>query len=468
MVFNLSESSEQAIRVLLVDDEQPILKATAQWLKLAGIEAKEFTSAKQALKQIDTNSNYVLVSDVKMPDMDGLELARRCVDIDRDIPVILITAHGDVRMAVTAMRDGVYDFIEKPFEPELLIDCIQRAWEKRQLVLENRKLRRMVNHGASLEQRIIGRSKIMRDLRRQILMLSETPVDVVINGSTGTGKELVARCLHEWSPRAEAPFVAVNCGAIPENLFESELFGHEAGAFTGATGKRIGKLEYAQGGTIFLDEIESMSLNFQVKLLRVLQERKLERVGSNKEIDLDLWVIAATKVDLREASKQGKFREDLYYRFNIAELHLPDLVDRRDDVPILFEYFCEKAAYQFERGYEPLADEEIAALMIYTWPGNIRELKNIAERFVLGIGRQLGVTSMLGKVEGQANVTAGGGLSEQVQFFESELIKQSLRRNSGNIQAVTEELNLPRRTLNNKMQLYDIRRNDYISDTAEK
>ena len=452
-----------SIRVMLIDDEEAIRKATRQWLNLAGIEVSDFSRATDALAQIDADDALVVVSDIKMPQMDGLAFAKACRAIDPGLPVLLVTAHGDVGMAVEAMRDGVYDFIEKPVEPDLLIDRIQRAWEKRQLVLENRKLRQLLNQGPNLESRMIGNSAAMQTLRRQILQLGQTPVDVVINGATGTGKELVARCLHDFSNRSGQPFVAVNCGAIPENLFESELFGHEKGAFTGATGQRIGKIEYAQGGTLFLDEIESMPLNFQIKLLRVLQERKLERVGSNREIDLDLWVIAATKVDLAEASEQGEFRQDLYYRFNVAELHLPALAERIEDVPALFDFFARKAALQYQRDYvEPEADD-LAALMDYHWPGNVRQLGNIAERFVLGMGASRRVRAILGQGSADdAETSSGRSLADRVQQFERQLIIQALRSHQGNIQAVTETLELPRRTLNNKMKQYAIVRKDYL------
>ncbi|MCG8426727.1 MAG: sigma-54 dependent transcriptional regulator [Chromatiales bacterium] len=463
-MINQMPGNEVRPHVLLIDDESAIRKATRQWLSLAGMNVDDFSNARDALERLDANANLVVVSDIKMPGMDGMELARRCNLIDPDLPVLLVTAHGDVRMAVEAMRNGVYDFIEKPVEPELLIDRIQRAWEKRQLVMENRKLKRMVDRGASLENRIIGRSPVMAQLRQQILMLAETPVDVVINGATGTGKELVARSLHEWSRRAEQPFVAVNCGAIPETLFESELFGHEKGAFTGAGNKRIGKIEYAQGGTLFLDEIESMPLNFQIKLLRVLQERKLERIGSNQEIDLDIWVIAATKIDLQQASLEGAFREDLYYRFNVAELFIPALADRREDAPLLFDYFARKAAYQFDRNYSEPSEDDLTALMQFDWPGNVRQLKNIAERYVLGMAPMRSVRAMLGQSEEPPEAEeAVQSLSEQVQQFERQAIIQALRKNSANVQAVMDELQLPRRTLNNKMLQYGIRRKDYLN-----
>ncbi|MCP3670745.1 MAG: sigma-54-dependent Fis family transcriptional regulator [Gammaproteobacteria bacterium] len=461
---DLREQEQQPqVRVLLVDDEAPVRKATGQWLSLAGFSVETFSQPQDLLEQVDRQAQCVVVSDIKMPGMDGMELAQHIRESDPDLPVILVTAHGDIQMAVEAMRNGAYDFIEKPFEPNLLIDRIQRAWEKRQLVLENRKLRNMVKRGARLEDRLLGHSAAIKRLRQEILLLTETPVDVVIHGATGTGKELAARCLHEWSPRSSAPFVAVNCGAIPENLFESELFGHEAGSFTGAQGKRIGKLEYAQGGVLFLDEIESMPMGMQIKLLRVLQERKLERIGSNREIVLDLWVIAATKTDLRQASDRGEFREDLYYRFNVAELRLPTMAQRREDIPLLFHYYAQKAAYQYERPFESLPEEAAAALMAHEWPGNVRELKNMAERYVLGIGANSTLWSLLGRPgEPPLELEDKDGLSEKMQRYEQGLITQALTRHQGNMQAVMTELDIPRRTLNNKMTQYGIKRQTFL------
>ncbi|WP_334552453.1 sigma-54 dependent transcriptional regulator [Vibrio scophthalmi] len=447
--------------VILVDDESAIRRATKQWLQLAGLTVRDFADAQSALATIDAQSHCVVVSDIRMPKMDGLAFAKAVQTIDSDIPVLLVTAHGDVKMAVDAMRGGVYDFIEKPVEPDLLIDRIQRAGEKRRLVLENRNLQRLLSQRPTLESRMIGESPVMNALRQQILMLGQTPVDTVINGSTGTGKELVARCLHEVSARRDHPFVAVNCGAIPDNLFESELFGHEKGAFTGAQSKRIGKIEHSNKGTLFLDEIESMPISFQIKLLRVLQERKVERVGSNQEIALDLWVIAATKVDLKQASERGEFREDLYYRFNVMELHLPDLADRREDIPLLFEFFARKAAMQYQRDYQPLSDQESLLLCEQEWPGNVRQLKNSAERYVLGIGQGVNLASVLGTepLTPSPNPT---NLADRVHSFERQVIVQAFKRHRGNVQAVMDELELPRRTLNNKMTQYDIQRRDFV------
>ncbi|MCP3908962.1 MAG: sigma-54-dependent Fis family transcriptional regulator [Oceanicoccus sp.] len=462
-IYN-TDQKQNLPHVVLVDDEAAIRKATCQWLNLSGIEVSEFANAKTALATLHAQSNVVIVSDIKMPGMDGLEFAKKCNEIDPDLPIILVTAHGDIQMAVKAIHDGAYDFIEKPVEPEILIDRIQRAWEKRQLILENRKLKRIVNRGASLENRLLGLSPSIRQLRQQIMQLAETPIDTVVNGATGTGKELVAQCLHEWSPRTKGPFVAVNCGAIPETLFESELFGHEKGAFTGATGKRIGKIEHANGGTLFLDEIESMPLNFQIKLLRVLQERKLERLGSNQQVELDIWVIAASKANLEQASDAGAFRQDLYYRLNIAELHIPKLADRSEDIPLLYDHYAKKAAYQFERDYVEPSTGEYQLLMEHPWPGNIRQLKNIAERYVLKVGPKLHIGSLLGQAdETSDSASQPSGLAARVEQFETQAISQSLRKHKGNVADVLEELQLPRRTLNNKMSQYDIKRKDYVN-----
>ena len=459
---SVTAEAEQ-VNVILIDDEEAIRKATRQWLNLAGIEVVDYASADAALPNISAGWNGVIVSDIRMPGMDGMQFAREVQKIDPDLPVILVTAHGDVSMAVEAMRDGVYDFIEKPVEPDLLVDRIQRASEKRRLIIENRQLHKLLSQGPSLENRMIGQSKTMVSLRQQILQLCQTPVDIVINGATGTGKEMVARCLHDFSARSDHTFVAVNCGAIPENLFESELFGHEKGAFTGAQERRIGKIEHAQKGTLFLDEIESMPINFQIKLLRVLQERKLERVGSNKEIELDLWVIAATKENLAEASQEGRFREDLYYRFNVVELHLPKLCHRREDIPQLFEFFARKAALQYEREYQTPDEQDLALLMDYEWPGNVRQLRNIAERYVLGMADSRTIRAILGQGVDDHEEIPVQSLSDRVQAFERQVIIQALKRHKGSILAVTEELDLPRRTLNNKMKQYEIHRRDYVS-----
>ncbi|HCJ28732.1 MAG TPA: DNA-binding response regulator, partial [Pseudomonas sp.] len=307
-------------QVIFIDDEAAIRQAVQQWLELSGYSVRTCASAQQALALINRDFPGVLISDVRMPDLDGLGLLERLVALDPELPVIMVTGHGDVPMAVQALRQGAYDFIEKPFTPERLLDSVRRAQDKRRLVCENRQLREQFTRKGRIESMLLGVSRTMEHLRRQVLELAGTDVNVLIRGDTGSGKEQVARCLHDFSPRARNPFVALNCAAIPETIFESELFGHESGAFTGAQGKRIGRIEHAHGGTLFLDEIESMPLAQQVKLLRVLQEKTLERLGSNRSIEVDLRVISAAKPDLLEEVRGGRFREDLLYRLNVAEL----------------------------------------------------------------------------------------------------------------------------------------------------
>jgi len=349
------------------------------------------------------------------------------------------------------MRDGAYDFLEKPFSPDALLNSLRRALDKRGLILENRRLHQQADHRAQLETSLLGVSRGLQNLRRQVLDLASLPVNVLIRGETGSGKELVARCLHDFGPRAKKPFVALNCAAIPEQLFEAELFGHESGAFTGAQGKRIGKLEYAHGGTLFLDEIESMPLAQQVKLLRVLQEQKLERLGSNQSIHVDLRIIAATKPDLLEEARAGRFREDLAYRLNVAQLRLPPLRERREDIPLLFDHFAHSAGERLGRSVEPLSGAQLGRMLGHDWPGNVRELANFAERQVLGLGDP--------EPEG---IEAGQSLAAQQEAFEAHCLKAALARHKGDIKAVLAELQLPRRTLNEKMQRHGLVRDTFL------
>jgi len=370
-------------KVYLVDDDADLRAATAQWLELAGYQVEVFCDAPSALAKLDPELEGVVVSDIRMPKMDGMEFLARLNRLDPDLPVVLITAHGDVRMAVAAMRQGAYDFLEKPFEPERLLEIIQRASEKRRLVMENRDLRRRLNGSRNIEQRLIGNCPAMRRLHREILDIAATEAPVLIQGETGTGKEVVAHCLHDFGTRHDNRYVAVNCGAIPENMVESELFGHERGAFTGADRRRIGRFEYAQGGTLFLDEIGSMPLPLQVKLLRVLQEREIVRIGSNEPLPIDIRLISASNTDLLAECSAGRFREDLYYRINVVELRVPPLRERGADILLLFDYFVTRAAASYQRPAVSLPPAAANRLMAHNWPGNVRELKNVAERFVL-------------------------------------------------------------------------------------
>ncbi|CAI8975887.1 sigma-54-dependent transcriptional regulator [Pseudomonas chlororaphis] len=439
--------------VMLVDDEASIRTAVEQWLSLSGFEVQLFSRAEDCLARLPRDFPGVILSDVRMPGISGLELLKQVQQRDPDLPVILLTGHGDVPMAVEAMRDGAYDILEKPFSPETLLSSLRRALDKRGLVLENRRLHEQADTREKIDSTLLGVSRALQTLRRQVVDLAALPVNVLIRGETGSGKELVARCLHDFGPRADKPFVALNCAAIPEQLFEAELFGHESGAFTGAQGKRIGKLEYADGGTLFLDEIESMPLAQQVKLLRVLQEQKLERLGSNQSIAVDLRIIAATKPDLLDEARAGRFREDLAYRLNVAQLRLPPLRDRREDIPLLYEHFAHAAAERLGRSVAPLGGAQLSRLLSHDWPGNVRELANVAERQVLG----------LGEPEPEA-IDPGQSLAAQQEAFEAQCLRAALTRHKGDIKAVLNELQLPRRTFNEKMQRHGLAREMFLGE----
>jgi len=445
-------------KVIFIDDEKHIRQANTQTLELADMVVTSFESAEQALPQIDNNLQGIIICDIRLPQMDGMTFLNTVRTIDKDLPVILITGHGDISMAVQAMRDGAYDFIEKPYSSERLVKTVQRALEKRTLTLENRNLRRELEAQRTPGPRIIGKTEKIDRLRSTIAQVADAGADVLITGDTGTGKELVARSLHELSSRRTKNFVAVNCGAVSESLIESELFGHEAGSFTDAREKRIGKFEYANGGTLLLDEIESMPLHVQVHLLRILQERTVERIGSNKSIPLDLRVVAAAKADLKALSDQGLFREDLYYRLNVVRLRLPPLRERREDIPILFHHFILVACHRYQQEV-PLPDStQLNAIMTYSWPGNVRELRNIAERYVLlGAQNDWSIDRLL---SGSVHVEPRS-LSRQVEIFEKSLIEQALSSNNGSIKEVMDVLSIPRKTLSDKMRKYGLDKSDF-------
>lgn len=438
--------------VLIVDDEEMIRTALEQWLRLSGFSTHVATDATSALARLDEIKPHVILSDVRMPGLSGLDLLKKVRERMVSAEVILITGHGDVPMAVEAMRQGAFDFIQKPYVPDELVTSLKRAAEQALLKREIADLKRRLDGGESeLALRLVGSSDAVERLRHTVRELAHIPADVIILGETGTGKEVVARCLHDFSPRAKAPFVAVNCAAIPSELIESELFGHEAGAFTGAGAQRVGKFEYANGGTLLLDEIESMPLLAQAKVLRVIQERVVERVGSNRQIPLDVRIVAASKVDLGAESEAGRFRADLYYRLNLATITLPPLRARGEDCVLLFHHFLGEAAKRFGRPAPQLHPADMQALMRHTWPGNVRELKAAADRFAIGLeatGRSL--SAIVGPAVDDEPIS-GGGLAERVAAYERHLIETELRRNNQSIAATAEALNLPRRTLSEKM-----------------
>jgi two-component system C4-dicarboxylate transport response regulator DctD len=440
--------------VLFVDDEAPMREAVTQWLGLAGFETLVHDAASTALAALSADFPGILVTDLKMEGLDGLQLLRRSQAIDPELPVVVITGHGDVPIAVEAMRLGAYDFIEKPFAPERFLDVVRRASEKRQLVVENRRLRRAVGEQA-LSSRIIGTSRAAEALRASVAELAATDVSIILYGETGVGKDLVARCLHDFGRRSRGNFVAVNCAAIPETMVESEFFGHDAGAFTSAVKARAGKLEHASGGTLFLDEIDGMPLSAQPKLLRALHDRVIERLGSNRVIPVDVRPIAASKVDLRAASAAGGFRLDLYYRLSVVELFVPPLRQRAEDIPLLFEYFASSAARAHGREPRPVSAATAQMLLTHQWPGNVRELRNAAERYALGLVETF--APRMSPAE-----SAPLSLAQQVEAFERAVIERCLEDTGGRISAVMERLGVPRRTLSEKMARLGLDRQRFI------
>jgi two-component system, NtrC family, C4-dicarboxylate transport response regulator DctD len=451
------------VKIMIVEDDQLLGQSYKRCLRSLGAEIEIINSAEKALSCLANDWPGIIVTDIMMPGMDGLELMKKVKCLDQDLPVVLVTGRGDIPMAVEAIRDGAYDFLEKPIEMELLKKVIEHALEKRQFVLELRKLRTQVANQSEKSSDILGISPIMEQLRKVIHNVADSQSDVLIYGETGTGKDLVARCLHDQSQRRDHPFVAINCGAIPESIFESELFGHEAGSFTGANQKRIGKFEYAHQGTIFLDEIESMPLNMQVKLLRVLQERVVERMGSNKLIPIDIRVIAATKVDLKKASDQNQFRLDLFYRLNVIPICIPPLRERKDDIPILFRQFVDQYCKNHDMKSPTILPGYFKELVESPWEGNIRELKNEAEKYALGMTDDL-VT--VPAIDGTADVTfeiemEGFTLAERVAEYEKKMIENELIRNKGNINKTLDTLKIPRQTLRDKMKKFGINRDNY-------
>ncbi|MDP3845380.1 MAG: sigma-54 dependent transcriptional regulator [Pseudomonas sp.] len=451
-------------QVLLIDDDPHLRQALSQTLDLAGFKVSSLADARGLAERIGADWPGVVVSDIRMPGIDGLQLLEQLHQQDPQLPVILITGHGDVPMAVQAMRAGAFDFLEKPFPSDDLLASVRRALAMRQLQLENRSLRLALADRQQLSARLLGQSPAMQRLREQLGALAAIDTDVLILGETGAGKEVVARALHDHSSRRNGPFVAINAGALAESVVESELFGHEAGAFTGAQKRRIGKFEFANGGTLFLDEIESMSLDVQVKLLRLLQERVVERMGGNQLIPLDIRIIAASKEDLRGAADQGRFRADLYYRLNVTPLRIPPLRERGEDALLLFQHYAEAASSRHGLSARELPPALRAEMLRHSWPGNVRELQNAAQRFALGL--ELGLEQPLG----QPTLALGnlsGGLSQQVDAFERAMIAAELARPHNSLRSLAEALGVPRKTLHDKLRKHGLSLSDDTLDDVD-
>ena len=432
-------------QVAFIDDDNDLRAANVQALQLAGFDVLAFASAEAALKVLRQDFPGAVVSDIRMPRMDGRQLFRKLRDEDPDLPVILITGHADVAEAVEAMHEGAYDFVAKPYAAERLIASIRRALEKRRLVLDNRRLRAAAD-SAQADWPLIGQTPIMDRLRATLRQLADADVDVLLEGETGVGKELAARALHNWGRRRNREFVAVDCAALPAGALNSELFGHEQGAFDGAVRQRVGRIQQADRGTLFLDEIETLTLEAQGKFLRVLEEREVTPLGSNHVRTLDLRVVAAAQSDLSGAVKTGTFREDLFHRLDVVRLRIPPLRERRDDIPLLFAHFLARACERLDSP-PPVVDDPVRwRLYNHTWPGNVRELSHYAQRVALGLAEQ--------------SVTIGTAelppLPERVASYEARVIEESLATAGGDIRATLEVLRIPRKTFYDKVERHGI------------
>lgn len=438
-------------RIVFVDDEPELCAAAADWLSASGFEVDVFSDPGKALGEIDMAASDCVVSDMRMPGLSGLDLLSHIYKRDADLPVVLLTGHGDVALAVEAMRAGAYHFLEKPYDADQLVSILDNAVERRRLKQEIDRLRRGPD---DLEARLIGTSPAMATVRRSVQHLADIDVDILITGETGTGKEVVARALHDFGRRRSGPFVAINCAAIPETIFESEMFGHERGAFTGAQSARQGKIAHASGGTVFLDEIESMPLSLQAKVLRVIQERIVEPVGSNRQLPVDVRFIAATKVDLKTESDAGRFRPDLYFRLATIDLPLPPLRDRPEDIPVLYTVFARRAAERHGLAFRDMPADRLIDLAHQNWPGNVRELKSHAERNVIG----LEATTL--------RPALPGTLPDIVAAYEARLIAATLEAVGGATAEAAERLGVPRRTLNEKIARYGLRTEPGAGETS--
>jgi two-component system, NtrC family, nitrogen regulation response regulator NtrX len=371
--------------ILIIDDEKAIRKTLSEILSFEGYKIDEAVDGEEGLKKFKEKTYDVVLSDIKMPKIDGIDFLQKALESSPDVPIIMISGHGNIETAVEAVKKGAYDFIQKPPDLNRLLITIRNAMEKTSLVTETKTLKRK----AFKAQEMIGESDPIKKIKETIEKVAPTEARVLITGENGVGKELVARWIHEKSNRAEGPLVEVNCAAIPSELIESELFGHEKGSFTSAIKQRIGKFEQANGGTLFLDEIGDMSLNAQAKVLRALQEGKITRVGADKDINVDVRVVAATNKELMNEVQNKAFRLDLYHRLSVILIHVPSLNDRKDDIPLLVDRFLEDICEEYGIAKKAISDEAIKALQEYNWTGNIRELRNVVERLVILSGKSI-------------------------------------------------------------------------------
>ena len=447
--------------ILLIDDDDILRGIVAHHLEETGYRVHAEPSAALGLQFFDSAAVDLVISDLQMPEMDGLELIARIRAVSLDTPIIMITAHGSIESAVQALKLGAEDYLTKPFNKEELLHSAGKALERRDLLTENRYLRRFIGEYFALDN-VIGTSKRMRGIYDVVAKVAPTPVTVLLGGESGTGKELLAKAIHQHSPRSARPFVTINCAAIPEGLLESEFFGHKKGSFTGANADAKGKLEAADGGTVFLDEIGELPLAMQAKLLRVLQDGEFCRIGETTPRHADLRVIAATNRDLSKMTEDKTFREDLYFRLNVVPIKVPALRDRRDDMPLLADFFLKDAAKRYGRPEIRFDKDVFSYFKKYSWPGNIRELKNTIERMVVLSNSDLLGSEDIPEEIRRAKTAIGNILMElpesgiDLDGIEREIVLRSLERNGWNQTAASKYLNITRSMLISRMQKYSL------------
>jgi len=456
-----------ARRVLIVDDDRIIVDSLCELLRVEGYEPEGVHSVKEAVERLGRQEFAILMTDVNMPEADGFELLRIVRDRHREVVPIVMTGYGTIESAVEAIKMGAYDYLTKPIVDDELRLVLERAIQQQSLIRENKTLKQQLDLRFSLDN-IVGHDYKMLKIFDMIEAVADTKTTVLISGESGTGKTLIAHALHHRSDRASGPFIEVSCGAIPEGLLESELFGHMKGSFTGAVANKDGKFRAAEGGTIFLDEINSASPAFQVKLLRILQEKCYEPVGSNQTVNADVRVVLASNVDLTAEVAAGRFRQDLYYRINVVTIQMPSLVERLGDIPLLAGEFLKKLRAEVKREILDFTPEALQALQAYHWPGNVRELENAIERAVVMCrGRHIELEHLPGHVVADAPKSTGAGgaplgefkyepmsLKKALEEPEKRIIEAALRLNQWSRQATSEMLDVNRTTLYKKMKYY--------------
>ena len=460
-------------KILIADDQVSFCNHIQAVLEMEGYRAVVTHNAEQALAQLSSQSFDILLTDMKMPGMEGLELFKTARKIDPEISGIIMTAYASISSAVASIKHGATDYLQKPFEPESLLMVIEKTVRERQMLQEIRDLRREVNKKYAFGN-IIGKNHKMQAIYALIKKVSDTDARVFITGETGVGKELVAKAIHFNSQRKNRPFVSINCGALAETLLETELFGHEKGAFTGAIRRKVGKFEYARGGTVFLDEVGDISPGMQVKLLRVLQEKQLERVGGNQPIDVDVRMISATNQDIKEKIKCGEFRIELFYRLNVVPIHIPPLRERIEDIPLLANHFIREFNQSFNKDILKITTQALSQLMQHTWPGNVRELENVLERaFVTTEGDTIDTIILSHDIQHNETLNALPGADIDIPFkvalsmvekrFEKNYLIEALKRYEGNVSKTAKETGINPRTLWRKIKKHELERSRFIS-----